>query len=205
MTDLVKMIAKDEELLAYLNEEYEDVRKKMADVKTRLNGNLIEFNKDNLESMKWLIANPMAPGAEDATNRWVAEMYGGTYRGPHPAGYTHNGDYVPIQMNVEFWLDISDDGKEECINNCKHFVENYLECFEALEDLSNTDYNVVGFKFLSTSNGLYSLGYKPETKTWIFFTTRYGTTHEDKSFVNFNEAIEFAYGLARYHREDYDE
>jgi len=166
---------------------------------------LVDMNEGNFGSMEWLIKNPTIPGSSEALNVKFKEFYGDNYSGVYPDGYTHD-NYKPIQKNFSFILGYSD--KEKRIANCKHFVDNYMKFMEPFDDISSR-YNpsilttkVIGFQFKSTEYGLYSIGYDPITKIWYYYTTIYGKYDAVKVFVNFDEAIEFAYELANKEEEN---
>lgn len=196
-----------------------DIRKKIKSLESQLTRNinkrdnaLIELNKDNLKSLEWLIKNPTAPGYYDAMSAIMKELYGNEWNGPRSAGYTHDGKYNPLQANFEFHLklyDYDEVKKAERIANCKHFVENYINCFEPLTEIeSRYDnkfplVNVVGFQFNSRSSGLDSLGYDPIEGAWYWFTTTYSRTDIRKKFENFDEAIEFAFNHSQDDNDEY--
>jgi hypothetical protein len=201
MRDLEALIKYEKETIEDLSKEYENFLKMLKKARGRLDKYMMEYNKDNLKSMAWLIKNPTSPGAEKATTDWFEENYGGTFKGPHPSGYVHDDDFKPIQLNVEFSLTDYGDGnnKETCIANCKHFVENYMEFFEPYQEVKSrfsdkfAPMDVVPFQFASSQGGLTYLGYNPDNKTWYCFTRVYSQSDVTHEFRDFADAIEFAY------------
>jgi hypothetical protein len=210
MTDLEKLIEREKENIGSLSKEYEQILKMLKNARGRLDEYLMEYNQDNLKSMSWLIKNPGMPGAETATTDWFEENYGGTFKGPNPAGYVHNFDYKPIQLNLEFKLKLYGDfaKKEVYIANCKHFVENYLEFFEPYQDIESrfsekfAPMKVVGFQFRSNSGGFDYLGYNPENKTWYSYVRVHGFIDTIHEFKDFADAIEFAFVASQTEEED---
>jgi hypothetical protein len=210
MNNLEKLIEQEKAWIKGLRAEYKNVGGMLDMANKRLEQHLLEFNKDKFDSMEWLIKNPTLPGVHEALEKLFKEYYGGTYNGPHHAGYIHNGDYKPIQINIEFMLKDYDDGGdgEIHIKNCKHFVENYLQFFKPYEEIESRYSDkfplmkVVGFQFQSESSGLRYLGYNPENENWYCYSMVYRTTDVVCKFKDFDEAIRFAYVKANIEEND---
>jgi hypothetical protein len=204
---LEEVLLTEELLLEELYAKKKSIETQIKEAQERRDNTMFELNKDFMNDMKWLIKNPAVPCHYEAMKDKLKKLYGGDYNGPHESGYMtrdHNC-YIPVQSNFEFFLCVYGDLrlKEQRIANCKHFVDNYIDAFEPLLDVTSRynnqfgDKKMVGFQFRSSmSNGLDYLGYEPLEKTWYWFTMRYSLINIEKKFKNFDEAIEFAFDLA---------
>jgi hypothetical protein len=171
---------------------------------------LLELNRDNLTDPAWLFRNPTMPGASEATDQLVKDLYGGRFNGPHPSGY-HHDNYVPIQKNFDFWLKDYDkqDGKRDLIKqNCDHFVNTFMQHLLPVQEIKSLwdetvqPVKVVPFMFRSEDSGLDYLGYDPEHNEWFHFTTCFGRTDIRQRFDCWDDAFDFAWNLVNSDVED---
>jgi hypothetical protein len=184
--------------------------KKIATYAKKRDQLLLELNKENLKDPAWLFKNPTMPGADEATENLVKELYGGTFNGPHPSGYIHDEKYKPVQKNFDFWLKVysKEDKRDLLKKNCDHFVENFLTLLEPVMEIESRwnkkfePMKVVPFQFRSEESGLDYLGYEPVEGTWYHFTLRYGNTDIERKFKNWDEAYEFAFRLTNTDEDD---
>lgn len=197
--------------------------KVLLDNQKRLNENIsqlcerrdqlkIELNRDNLESIEWLIKNPAEPGAYEAFKKKFTELYGGEYEGIHSMGYHHDDDYQPIQKNFEFTLRVYgkfsdvEPSRDRFYKNIKHFLDNYLQFLSPVQQIeaigTNNVISVVPFNFRSLESHLDFAGYEPTNKEWYWYTMRYGRTDTVKKFNSFDEAFNVMFTLVNYSDEE---
>ena len=201
MENIEEKAAKCEAELQELRKQSEKINRQFSAKNKHYKKLLLELNKDNLKEIAWLVKNPESPGVYEALNEMFEQFYGGTYNGPHPAGYYHDDNYKPIQKNFEFMIDSDGrkDRKEEFRKNIDHFLKTFLHHLDPVVEVECRFGNklppmkVIPFSFLSESSGIHYLGYEPQKGEWFYIELVYGTYDVLKKFKDFDEAFEFAY------------
>lgn len=161
-----------------------------------------ELNANNYTKPQWLFANPTAPGVYETIQKLIEDNYG-LYNGPVHSGYIPYENNTKAQANFDFILECyasepskKQEHREHVLNNCRHFVVNYLKYFEPVIDMKGN--KVVPFTFRSQESGIDYLGYDPVENIWYHYFLRYGSIEIRKSFPSFDVAIEYAYDLAQH-------
>lgn len=210
--DTAEKLNKVECELEELRAEYKKLGNKIQRKAKEQEKLLLVLNEDNLKDPIWLLKNPTMPGVHAASKKLLDDLYGGEYNGPHFSGYCHDGKYNPIQTNVEFWLkNYGKTTREEFKANCEHFIENFMPSLEAVMEVGCRwddkfpDMKVIPFQFRSEDSGLDYLGYNPDDQKWYHFTLVYGNTNIERVFESWDDAFDFAFGLANKTEEnDYE-
>ena len=166
-------------------------------------------NESNFTDIAWLIKNPSAPGAYDATQAWLKKTFGGEYRGVGTMGYLHDGEYRDLQLNFRLQFSTySSATRDEVKANADLFVREVLPLLEPKVEVTRARYRdegsikMVPLQFLSEESGLDFLGVDAGG-TWYHYSQVYGRTEIRRTFSSWDEAFEFAWEMSR--RLDYDE
>ena len=199
--DELKQLLETAELeLTEARDEYIETKKVWEDKNQTVRDLRLEYNQKsgNLENMEWLINNPEQPGQYKALEKKITELYGGIYSGIHPCGYTHNGDYIPIQQSFDLRLR-NYDGDVSFRENIEHFMENFLIYLNPFEEISSRrddsipEVSVVGFQYQSVESGLSYIGYDPTEDCWFHYKMTFGMVDADKKFKTLTQALDYIY------------
>lgn len=170
---------------------------------------LLELNSENFKDFCWLLRNPNQPGAYEATQKMLKDLYGGRFNGPNILGYRLVGEEEIPQAAVNFYLSnhYNKLPKEKIKENCEHFVEKFMSALDPSIVIS-AEYNselpevkVIPFEVHSGRSGLDFLGYCTANQKWYYFTMCYGFVNDERVFSSWDEAFEFAYDLVQKKRD----
>lgn len=185
-----------DEKISHKNDLIVKLRAELAEMRDRRDSLKKIINQDNFKSMKWLIENPTEPGQYEAMQKLVNNLYGGEYNGVHPSGYTHDGEYNPIQQDFQLsYGEYGDHARDR--NNIEHFMKNYLEYLKPVVDIHSRwndkfpEMKVVPFQFSSKTSGLDYLGFNPDDKKWYHFNMVYGRVDTKEVFESLDQALDF--------------
>ena len=168
-------------------------------------------NESNFTDIAWLIKNPGAPGAYEATREWLKKTFGGEYRGVSTMGYLHDGKYRDLQLNFQFQFSThGSTTREETKANADLFVREVLPLLKPMVEVTRARYRnegsvmMVPLQFLSEESGLDFLGVDADG-TWYHYSQVYGRTEILHTFANWDDAFEFAWEMSQRAKEREEE
>lgn len=181
MTDTIESLRSD---IAALSKQAQDLGAVIAVKRAKMDRMVEKANKQNFDSIEWLINNPNTPGQYEAMKAWVTSRFGGEWMGVHPSGYYLEINQQAFSISLcDRWRDEDDDSVKK-IANIKAFFAECLHMLMPRED------GLVTFTYATGQySGIFDLAYMPDTSTWWTTNTRYGRLVEKKQHKDLDAAI----------------
>ena len=204
-------LAHAEAELADLLADYAALNLKINKIREKRDELFKMVNSANFTDIAWLIKNPEAAGAYEATREWLKNTFGGEYRGVSTMGYLHDGKYRDLQLNFQFqFYTYGSATRDEIKANADLFVSDVLPLLKPMVEVTRSRYRdegsvmMVPLQFLSEESGLDFLGVDAEG-TWYHYSQVYGRTEIRRTFANWDNAFEFAWELSQRSEEEDEE